>query len=305
MADISVVIPVYMAENCLHELYRRLTDSLHKITADYEIILVEDGGIDRSWDIIVELSKKDHRVKGIQFSRNFGQHHGITAGLDHCDGNWVVVMDCDLQDRPEEILKLYAKAQEGYDVVLAKRKKRKDGKLKTFFSLLFYQIFNWLADIQYDGQAGNFRIISRRVAESCKLMREQLRFFGGTVNWLGFPTASVEVEHAERFAGKTSYTKKKLLKLGFETIMAFSDKPLRLSIKFGFGLAFLSFSYGFYIFFKALFFGSPVTGWSSLIVSIYFLGGLIIAILGIIGVYLGKVFDETKSRPLYIIMNKT
>jgi len=305
MANISVVIPVYMAESCLYELYKRLKISLEKITDDFELLLIEDCGGDRSWEIIIDLSKKDHRVKGIQFSRNFGQHYGITAGLDHCDADWVVVMDCDLQDQPEEIHRLYAKAQEGYDVVLAKRKKRKDARLKLLFSWIFYKLFSWLADIKYDGQAGNFRIISRRVVENCKAMREQLRFFGGTVKWLGFPTACIEVQHAERFDGKTTYTSKKLFKLGIETIIAYSDKPLRLSIKFGFIMAFLSFLYGLFIFFRALLLGSPVTGWSSLIVSIYFLGGIIIAILGVIGVYLGKTFDETKKRPLYIIMNRT
>ena len=287
-------------------MYKRLKISAErKITDDFELLLIEDCGGDRSWEIINELSQKDHRVKGLQFSRNFGQHYGITAGLDHCDGDWVVIMDCDLQDQPEEIQRLYAKAQEGYDVVLAKRGKRKDASQKIFLSWIFYKLFSWLADIEYDGQAGNFRIISRRVVENCRLMREQLRFFGGTINWLGFPTSSIEVQHAKRFCGKTTYTPKKLFKLASETIMAYSDKPLRLSIKFGFIMAFFSFLYGLYILLRALIFGSPVTGWSSLIVSIYFLSGIIIAILGVIGVYLGKTFDETKKRPLYIIMNKT
>ncbi|BAZ82402.1 glycosyltransferase family 2 protein [Sphaerospermopsis kisseleviana CS-549] len=305
MSHISVVIPVYKAEKSLDVLYERLKVSLSEITQDFEIILVEDCGGDRSWDIIVELSKIDPRVKGIQFSRNFGQHYGITAGLDHCDADWVVVMDCDLQDRPEEIPRLYKKAQEGYDVVLARRGKRKDPPLKRLTSWLFYQIFNYLTDLQYDGQVGNFRIISRQVVENFCLMREQLRFFGGLVDWMGFPTASINITHDQRFEGKSTYTFAKLWKLASETIIAYSDKPLRLCIKLGFLISTLSFIYGIYIALRFVFYGSPVTGWSSLIVSLYFLGGIIISILGILGIYLGKTFDQTKKRPLYLVRNKT
>ena len=302
---ISVVIPVYKAERCLQVLYERLKISLENITQDFEIILVEDFGGDRSWDIIVELAKADPRVKEIQFSRNFGQHYGITAGLDHCDGDWVVVMDCDLQDRPEEIPRLYAKAKEGYDIVLARRGKRKDSPLKRLTSWLFYQIFNYFTELKYDGQVGNFRIISRQVVENFCLIREQLRFFGGLVDWMGFPTASIDIRHEQRFEGKSTYTFAKLWKLASETIIAYSDKPLRLSIKLGFIISTLSFIYGIYIAIRVLFYSSPVTGWSSLIVSLYFLGGVIVSILGILGVYLGKTFDEIKKRPLYLVRNKT
>jgi dolichol-phosphate mannosyltransferase len=302
---ISVVIPVYKAENCLHELYKRLKSSLELIDDDFEIILVEDCGGDRSWEIILELANQDPRVKGIQFSRNFGQHYGITAGLDHCAGDWVVVMDCDLQDRPEEIPRLYNKAQEGYDVVLAKRKNRQHPLLKKLIARLFYQVFNYLADLNYDSEVGNFRIISRKVLSNFRLIREQLRFFGGLVDWMGYPTASIEVKHDPRLEGKSTYTFKKLWKLAIDTIIAYSDKPLRLSIKIGFIISLGAFFYGSYIVIRAILFGSPVTGWSSLIASLYFLGGIIISILGIIGIYLGKTFDEVKKRPLYIVRNST
>ncbi len=302
---ISVVIPVYKAEDCLGELYRRLKASLETITPDFEIILVEDCGGDRSWPLVVDLAKQDARVKGIQFSRNFGQHYGITAGLDHCDGDWVVVMDCDLQDRPEEISRLYAKAQEGYDVVLARRGRRNDPLAKRFTSWLFYKIFSYLADMNYDGETGNFRIISRKVLNSYKEMREQLRFFGGLVAWMGFPTASIDVKHEARFSGQSSYTISKLWKLASDTIIAYSDKPLRLAIRFGFLISAFAFAYGLYIVYRAFFFGSQILGWSSMIASIYFLGGIIISILGVLGVYLGKAFDETKRRPLYIVNKKT
>ena len=305
MPHISVIIPVYKAEECLDELYRRLTASLETLTADFEIVLVEDCGGDRSWPMILDLARRDARVRGIQFSRNFGQHYGITAGLDHCDGDWVVVMDCDLQDRPEEIPRLYAAALEGYDVVLARRGRRNDPLLKRCTSWLFYKIFSYLADMDYDGETGNFRIISRKVVESFRTMRERLRFFGGLVAWMGFPTVSIDVQHDERFAGQSTYTFGKLWKLASETIIAYSDKPLRLSIRFGFAISALAFAYGSYIIYRALVHGAAITGWSSLIVSVYFLGGIVISLLGMIGVYLGKAFDEVKQRPLYILRRTT
>ncbi|MDD5301353.1 MAG: glycosyltransferase family 2 protein [Gallionella sp.] len=302
---ISVVAPVYKAESCLDELYRRLKAALESISPDFEIVLVEDCGGDNSWQVIERLAAIDSRVRGIQFSRNFGQHYGITAGLDHCRGDWVVVMDCDLQDRPEEIPRLYAKAQQGYDIVLARRGARRDPLLKRVTSWLFYKLFSYLADIDYDAQTGNFRIMSRKVVTNFLRMREQLRFFGGLLQWMGFPTASIEVEHAERFEGNSTYTFAKLWKLAADTIIAYSDKPLRLAVRFGFMMAFLAFCYGMFILGHALFYGSPIPGWNSLIVSLYFIGGIIISILGIIGIYLGKTFDESKKRPLYIVRRAT
>lgn len=302
---LSVVIPVYKAGQCLDELYRRLKAALESISSDFEIVLVEDCGGDNSWQVIERLAASDPRVRGIQFSRNFGQHYGITAGLDCSRGDWVVVMDCDLQDRPEEIPRLYAKAQEGYDVVLARRGARRDPPLKRITSWLFYKIFSYLADIEYDGESGNFRIMSRKVVRNFRRMGEQLRFFGGLVQWMGFSTAGIEVEHAERFEGKSTYTFTKLWKLASETIIAHSDKPLRLAVRFGFLMAGFSFCYGMYILGHALFYGSSIPGWNSLIVSLYFIGGIIIAILGILGIYLGKTFDESKKRPLYIISRAT
>ena len=305
MPHLSIVIPVYKAESCLDELYVRLRAAIEPISPDFEIILVEDCGGDRSWDMIAALAKRDPRVRGIQFSRNFGQHYGITAGLDHAMGDWVVVMDCDLQDRPEEIPRLYARAQEGFEIVLARRGKREHPLVKRLMSRAFYKLFSYLADMEYDGQVGNFRIVSKKVVENFRQMREQLRFFGGLVNWMGFPTTSIDVQHAERFEGGSTYTLRKLWKLASETIIAYSDKPLRLSIRFGFLISSLSFFYGMYIIYHALRYGSAITGWSSLIVSLYFLGGIVISILGVIGIYLGKAFDEAKRRPLYIINHKT
>jgi glycosyltransferase involved in cell wall biosynthesis len=305
MALLSVVIPVYKAQECLRELYQRLRASLETITQDFEIVLVEDCGGDSSWEVIVEIASVDARVKGVQFSRNFGQHYGITAGLDYCNADWVVVMDCDLQDSPEEIPRLYAKALEGYDVVLARRGRRNDTISKRLTSWVFYKIFSYLADLEYDGEVGNFRIVSRRVVTNLRIMRERLRFFGGLVSWMGFPTTSIEVQHGDRFAGETSYTLRKLWRLASEIIIAHSDKPLRIAVRIGFFISTIAFIYGTYIIYRALIYGAPIMGWSSLIVSLYFLGGIIISILGVLGVYLGKTFDESKRRPLYIVGRTT
>ena len=302
---LSVVVPVYQAEHSLDELYRRLKAALESISPNFESVLVEDCSADHSWQVIERLAASDVRVRGIQFSRNFGQHYGITAGLDYCQGDWVVVMDCDLQDRPEEIPRLYNKAVQGYDVVLARRGARRDPWLKRTTSWLFYRLFSYFADIEYDGQTGNFRIMSRKVVGKFCQMREQLRFFGGLVQWMGFPTTSIEVEHAERLEGKSTYTFSKLWKLASEVIIAHSDKPLRLAVRFGFMMAFLAFCYGIYFLGHALYYGSPIPGWNSLIVSLYFIGGIIIGILGILGIYLGKTFDESKKRPLYIVRRAT
>jgi len=302
---ISVVIPVYKAEKMLDELYRRLRDALETVSPRFEIVLVEDCGGDRSWDVIARLAAADPRVVGLQFSRNFGQHYGITAGLDHCRGDWVVVMDCDLQDAPEEIPRLYAKALEGYDVVLALRGERRDPPLKRLTSALFYKLFSYLADIDFDGDSGNFRIMSRQVVRNFNRMREQLRFFGGQVQWMGFPTTGIRVQHAERLEGASTYTFAKLWKLAADTIIAYSDKPLRMAARLGMTMAAVSLAFGAFILVRSLAQGSAIPGWSSLIVSLYFIGGLIIGILGIMGVYLGKTFDESKKRPLYIVRRAT
>lgn len=302
---ISVVIPVYKAEKILDELYRRLRDALETVSPRFEIVLVEDCGGDRSWEVIERLAAADPRVVGVQFSRNFGQHYGITAGLDQCRGDWAVVMDCDLQDAPEEIPRLYAKAQEGYDVVLALRGPRQDPLRKRITSWLFYRLFSFLADIDIDGDSGNFRIMSRQVVDNFGRMREQLRFFGGHVQWLGFTTTGLQVRHAERFEGSSTYTFAKLCKLAGDTILAYSDKPLRMAASLGLTMAAVSFLFGSFILGRALLQGTGIPGWASLMVSLYFIGGLVIGILGILGVYLGKTFDEVKKRPLYVVRRLT
>ncbi len=305
MAQMSVVIPVYNAADCLAELYRRLAGALAPLTEDFEIVLVEAGSRDESWRGIQALARADARVKGYRLSRNFGQHFAITAGLDVCDGDWVVVMDCDLQDRPEDIPRLYREAQQGYDVVLARRRLRKDRPLKRLFSLAFYRVFGYLTDQPYDGAVGNFRIISRAVAESTRQLRERARFFGGLVSWVGFSVSSILVENDPRFAGESSYDFRKLMRLALDMVLAHSDKPLRLTIRFGLSVALFAFAFGVYTFVRAIFYKIPVSGWASLMVSMYMLGGVIIGLIGMVGLYLSRVFDEAKKRPLYVLRDQT
>lgn len=304
MARISVVVPIYNGEHTLPILYQRLRNTVGSITGDFEIVLVEDCGADRSWEVILKLAAQDRRVKGLHFSRNFGQHHGITAGIDACDGDWVVVMDGDLQDPPEAIPALYAKAMEGYDVVVARRLHRQDGFFKRLSSRAFYALFSYLSDMRCDPSVGNFRIMSRAVVAELRGMREQLRFFVGLVEWLGFPVAAVDVEHGARIAGKSNYTLRKLLRLASGAVIAYSDKPLRMAVKLGFAISAAAFGYGAYIVWRGVTYGTAIAGWSSVIVSVYFLGGIVISILGVLGLYLGRVFDEVKKRPLYVVRDR-
>lgn len=299
--DISVVTPVYKCEGCLVELYKRLKASLSPISTDFEIIMVNDCSPDHSWELIERLARVDARVKGIHLSRNFGQHHAITAGLDYARGDWVIVMDCDLQDQPEEIPKLYRKAQEGYDVVFGRRFKRHDKLLKKWSSKLFYKVYDYFTDNKSDTTIANFSICSQKVVENFRQLREQNRSFPLFMKWMGFRTASVNIEHAERFAGKSSYSLSKMINLAIDGIVSQSNKPLKLSIKFGFLVSFVSFLYGLYLMYRYFFLFQPVQGWTSVMVSMYFIGGLIFANFGILGLYIGKVFDEVKNRPLYII----
>lgn len=302
---ISVVIPVYGCGGSLHSLYERLEKSLTLITNNFEIILVNDASPDCAWKTIKDLAQKDNRVKGINLSRNFGQHYAISAGLDHANGEWVVVMDCDLQDQPEEILKLYNKAQEGYDVVFGRRYKRNDKFFKKLGSKVFYKIYNYFTDSEIDNSVANFSIVSSRVIKEVCRFREHSRSYPLFINWLGFKRIDIDIEHANREEGKSSYTFKKLMNLAIDSIVSQSNKPLRLSIKFGFMLSFLSILYAIWLVIRYFLLQVPVEGWTSVMVSIYFIGGLLFANMGILGLYIGKIFDEAKNRPLYTIQEST
>lgn len=296
-----MVTPAYRCRECIPELHRRLTETLRKLTSSYEIIFVDDGSPDNDWEVIFGLARRDPHIKAIKLSRNYGQHYAITAGLDRATGDWIVVMDCDLQDQPEEIEKLYCKALEGYDIVLARRHQRTDSLYRKLSSKVFGLLYNWLGDIEIDTSVANFSISSARVIRYVCQFRERSRSFPIFLNAIGFPRAYVDVEHAPRHAGRSAYSLLKLVDFAVQCIVSRSNKPLRLSIRFGFILSFLSTFYGLFVLFRYFCFGVSVPGWTTLAVLICFLGGLGFANLGILGLYLGKVFDEVKDRPLYCV----
>ena len=299
--DISVVIPVYGCKAALPELHRRLCESLSTIAETYEIILVEDNCPQNSWEEIEKICAEDKIVKGIHFSRNFGQIKAITAGLDHSSGDWIVVMDCDLQDRPESIPEMYRKAQEGYDVVFARREGRKDTAVTKFLSKAFYMVYDYFTDGAFDSAICNFSVSRRVVIDAYCRMREQNRAYTMFIKWLGFKQTAIDMSADERFEGSSSYNLKKKLKMAFEIITSQSNKPLYFSVKAGFIIAFLALLYIIYLVLRAVFGGDLLTGWTTIVASIYLMGGLILCAIGVVGIYVGNIFNEAKDRPLYVI----
>ncbi|MCU7835955.1 MAG: glycosyltransferase family 2 protein [gamma proteobacterium symbiont of Taylorina sp.] len=302
---ISVVTPVYGCYECLEQLYQRLNKSLSAITEDFEIIMVNDGSPDNSWKIIQQLAKQDNRVKGINLSRNFGQHYAIAAGLDYAWGDWVIVMDCDLQDQPEEIIKLYNKAQEGYEQVVGVRENRKDNFVTKLTSRLFYIVFNYLSDQTLDERIANFGIYSKSVIEQVKKYKEKDRSFGLLVTLVGFRRAEINIEHSLRVNGASSYDFRKRFNLAISHILSHSNKPLLLVVKAGFLCSLFSSVYALSLILRYIFWSQAVEGWTSVIVSLFFLSGMIISVIGMVGIYIGKIYSEVKERPLYIIHETT
>ena len=305
MPHISVVSPVYKGEKMVHELVTRIKDNVSKITNDFDVILVNDASPDLSWQMILKECEADKCVKGINLSRNFGQHRAILAGLNYARGEWVIVMDCDLQDRPEEIPNLYKKAVAGgYDVVQGERKERKDKFLKKLSSTLFNIVFRYLSGIKTNKKIANFGIYSFKVIETICKMPERDRAFDVQVNYVGYKATTMPIEHGCRFEGKSSYNLIKLLKLAFGTIISNTNKPLRIMVAFGFVMSFLSMIMALYnviAYFLGLI---EVEGFTSTIFSIWFVGGMLMMQMGIVGLYIGKIFDQVKGRPLYIVMEE-
>jgi dolichol-phosphate mannosyltransferase len=305
MVEISVVVPVYGSPTTLVELVDRLTHTLTQLTTQFEIILVNDGSPDDSWSIVLSICDKFPQVIGINLSRNFGQHLAIHAGLSSSSGHWIVVMDCDLQDRPEEITKLYRKAQEGFQQVVAIRNNRQDSAVKRVTSVIFFKVLSFLTDEQLDHRIGNFGIYERRVIDSLLTMGDKTRTFSVLVRWVGFARTSVEVQHGARLAGQSSYTVRGLLSLAMKTIVGSSQKPLRIAMSFGFAVSLISILSGAWIAFQRLSNGVSVVGWTSTIVIMAFLLGITIASIGILGLYVGQIFEQVKDRPLYLIESMT
>ncbi len=298
--EISVVIPVYGCKAALRELYERLTTTLTSITDDYEIILVNDACPQGSWDLIDSISSEDKRVIGIALSRNFGQSKAITAGLDYADGDYIVVMDCDLQDKPEEIRKLYSKAKEGYDIVFARRTDRKDTGFKMFISKLFYRLYEKLSGYRFDPQTCNYTICTKKVKDSFCSMREYHREYAMYISWMGFRQALVDVETNPRKEGESSYTLGKKLKLAEEILTSQSASLLKFAAYVGFIITAIAFLY--IIFLVIQYFVADIDpGWTSVIATVLLVGGLTITFNGIAGIYIGNIFMQSKNRPLYFI----
>jgi glycosyltransferase involved in cell wall biosynthesis len=301
MILISIVSPVYKANEILTELVNRIENSISNLTNDYEIILVDDGCPFGSWDQITKLCQVNKMIVGIKLSRNFGQHSAISAGIDKAKGEYIIVMDCDLQDRPEEIPNLYFKALEGYDIVLARRVNRNDNYFKKLSSKFFYRTLEYLSGIEQDETVANFGIYNKKVINALKSMKEPIRFFPSMVKWVGFSKINIEVKHDIRPNGKTSYNYKKLLNLAIDIILSYSIKPIEIFIKLGFFISLLSFIGALVYFLKWLSGSITVIGYTSIIISLSFFSGLIVATLGVIGLYVAKTFESAKNRPIYII----
>ncbi|MBS2773028.1 glycosyltransferase family 2 protein [Anoxybacillus rupiensis] len=305
MVKYSVIIPVYNEEPVIRETYKRLKKVMEQADGPYELLFVNDGSTDRTMTIIKELAAQDQAVHFLDFSRNFGHQIAITAGMEHAAGEAIVIIDADLQDPPELILTMIRKWQEGYEVVYAKRTKRKG---ETFFKKQtahwFYRLLRAVTEIEIPVDTGDFRLIDRKVCDALIHMKERNRFVRGLVSWVGFKQAAIEYERDERFAGETKYPLKKMLRFSMDGITSFSYKPLKLASFLGLLLSMGSGIGMLVVLYLKLFTDSTVAGWSSLLLTTLFFNGVILIILGVIGEYIGRIYDEAKGRPLYIVQEK-
>jgi len=298
----SIVIPVFNEEENLPEIYRRLVAVMDRLDGSFEIVFVNDGSRDRSLEVMLGLHEKDSRVKILDFSRNFGHQIAITAGLDYADGEAVIIMDADLQDPPEVIPKLVDAWKSGSGVIYAVRIRRGgEGFVKLWTAAGFYRLLRMLSDIEIPMDAGDFRLLDKKVVEALRDVRERHRFVRGLISWVGFKQTSVPFEREERLTGETKYSLWKMTKFAIDGITSFSHVPLRLMTFLGFFCCVLSFGVGCWALYVKIFTNSAVQGWTSLIGIILFLGGAQLLAIGIIGEYLARVFDEVKNRPLYIL----
>jgi len=299
---LSIVSPVYRAEKIVPVLVEGIANAASKVTMDYEIILVDDGSPDGSWKAIEAVCEVNGHVTGVKLSRNFGQHPAIFAGLEQASGDWVVVMDCDMQDDPKAIEPLYKLAEQGgCDKVLVKRYIREDGRLKMMFSSLFYRVYSYLTNTRTDGSVANYGIYSRKVIDAVLQLKDKNKAFPLMVNWVGFEAKQIEVKHQRRYEGESTYNWRKLFALATDIAFSFSQKPILLTVRIGILTSLISFIYGAVVLFQYVSGDIEVLGYTSLIVSIWFLSGLIIFCLGIVGSYVARIFEGVKDRPVFII----
>lgn len=300
--EISVISPCYGAPTLLEELVRQIEETVSKLTSDYEIILVEDHSPDNSREIITEICRKNKRVKGVFLSRNFGQQYALNAGFDLSTGDYVVTLDCDLQNPPAQIKDLYEKIQEGYDIVFASRQNRPDNFFMTQGSRLFNRLMGFLTDTRQDEAVAEFAIFSRKVIKAMAAMGDYRRYYPLMTQWVGFNTAKVDVEHAVRTDGKeSSYSMRKRIELAVSTAVSFSTKSLRLIVYFGTLVTLAAIIGAIALVVKTLIMDEHVSGWVTLFISMWFIAGIMIMIMGVIAVYIGSIFDEVKKRPTYLI----
>lgn len=299
---LSIVSPCYGAPTLLKELVRQLTDVATSITQDYELILVEDASPDNSREIITEICSEDEHVKGVFLSRNFGQQPAINAGLDVAEGEWVAVIDCDLQNPPSAIRDMYQKALEGYDIVYASRQNRPDKYFMTQGSKLFNRMMTFLTGIKQDETVAEFVIYNRKVLTAMNQMGDYVRYYPLMTQWVGFKSTSIQVQHNERTDGKdSSYSVRKRIDLAVTTSIAFSTKALHMIVYFGLAISLVAIIVAITIAVDYLISGIDVSGWFTLFVSMWFVAGIMIMVMGIVAIYVGNIFMEVKRRPSYII----
>ena len=301
---ISIVSPEYKGAKMVQELVDRIATSVSTITENWEIILVNDASPDDAWTEIEKACAKDKRVKGLNLSRNFGQHNAITAGLNYAKGDWIVIMDCDLQDIPEEIPNLYKKAQEGYDYVVARRVVKQVGWWKRFSSTAFHATLDWLAGSKTDPAVGNFGIYNQKVIEAILDIPQQTRGLQTLLSVVGFNHSSIDVEQAESGRGGSSYTLHKLFAQAFNVILARTNKPLRMAVGLGFTMSALSLLVALYNLIARWIGIIQLAGYTTTVFSIWFVGGLMLFVMGILGLYIGQIFDQVKGSPIYLVSQK-
>ncbi len=302
--DLSVIIPIFNEQDSIDELYKRLTANVSLITSNYELIFVNDGSSDNSLYKLIELTKQDSRNYYINFSRNFGHQIAVTAGLDICAGSAVIIIDADLQDPPELIPELHKKYKEGYEVVYAKRAKRKgEGWFKLLTAKVFYRILERITSVKIPVDTGDFRLVDKKIIEYLRLMPEQNKFLRGQIAWLGFRQTYIEYDRDSRKYGQTGYPFKKMLRFALDGITSFSDKPLALVTQMGIFVSILSFLAILYTLYGHYVLKITITGWTSLIISTMFFGGIQLISVGVIGLYVSRINKNTINRPLYIVEN--
>ena len=301
--DLSVVIPLWNEEEVLHLLLEQIENCVSSWGA-YEVIFVDDGSHDNTLPILKKAMATNNNYKIISFSRNFGHQAAITAGLEHARGDFVALMDGDLQDPPELIAKMLEKQKENFDIVYAVRKTRREHIIKRLFYKSYYRLFKYLADIDVPLDAGDFCLMSRRVVDAINTMPERNRFIRGLRVWTGFKKTPLPYDRSNRAAGETKFPIMRLIRFGFIGIMAFSTKPLTISIYAGLFIAFLSFTIGMLLVILRLTIGIDVSGWTSLILVVFFMGSIQLIILGVLGQYIGLIYKEAQHRPLYLVEEK-